>query len=80
MSPGPRRTPLRADLARHCLRLDLPFHKTHTPGELIERVDGDVATLGTFFSQMAVKQPATPCSSSPSSACSTGKTSRPVRS
>ena len=33
----------------------MPFHKTHTPGELIERIDGDVATLGDFFSQMVVK-------------------------
>lgn len=43
---------LRVDLARHCLRLDLSFHKAHTPGELIERVDGDVNELANFFSQM----------------------------
>jgi len=41
---------LRADLADHCLRLDMGFHHTHTPGELVERVDGDVATLADFFS------------------------------
>lgn len=46
---------LRADLAGHVLRLDMPFHKTHTPGELIERIDGDAAALGEFFSQMTVK-------------------------
>jgi ATP-binding cassette, subfamily B, bacterial len=46
---------LRADLTRHCLRLDMPFHKTHTPGEMIERVDGDALALGEFFSQMLVK-------------------------
>jgi ATP-binding cassette, subfamily B, bacterial len=46
---------LRNDLTRHCLRLDMPFHKTHTPGEMIERVDGDALALGTFFSQMVVK-------------------------
>lgn len=46
---------LRADLVRHVLRLDMPFHKTHTPGELIERVDGDATALGEFFSQMTVK-------------------------
>ena len=46
---------LRADLTRHCLRLDMPFHKTHTPGEMIERVDGDALALGEFFSQMVVK-------------------------
>ena len=46
---------LRADLTRHCLRLDPAFHNAHTPGELIERVDGDVATLGNFFSRFAVQ-------------------------
>jgi ABC-type multidrug transport system fused ATPase/permease subunit len=46
---------LRADLAGHCLRLDLSFHKTKTPGELIERIDGDVTELATFFSQFAVR-------------------------
>jgi len=45
---------LRADLALHCLRLDPSFHSAHTPGELIERVDGDVATLGNFFSRFVV--------------------------
>ncbi len=45
---------LRADLALHCLRLDLSFHNAHTPGELIERVDGDVGTLGNFFSRFIV--------------------------
>lgn len=43
---------LRVDLARHCLSLDLSFHKAHTPGELIERVDGDVNELANFFSRM----------------------------
>ncbi len=43
---------LRVDLARHCLRLDMSFHKAHTPGELIERVDGDVNELANFFSEM----------------------------
>jgi ATP-binding cassette subfamily B protein len=45
---------LRADLALHCLTLDLTFHQKHTPGELIERVDGDVATLATVFSRFAM--------------------------
>jgi len=43
---------LRADLAAHCLRLDQAFHKTHAPGELIERIDGDVSTLARFFSDL----------------------------
>jgi ABC-type multidrug transport system fused ATPase/permease subunit len=41
---------LRTDLVDHCLGLDMSFHKEHTPGELIERIDGDVATMGNFFS------------------------------
>ena len=45
---------LRADLTRHLLHLDLGFHNAHTPGELIERVDGDVTTLGNFFSRFVV--------------------------
>jgi len=45
---------LRADLVTHLLRLDAPFHTAHTPGELIERVDGDVTTLARFFSRFVV--------------------------
>jgi ATP-binding cassette subfamily B protein len=45
---------LRADLTLHCLRLDSDFLNSHTPGELIERVDGDVATLANFFSRFVV--------------------------
>lgn len=45
---------LRADLAAHLLRLDATFHTAHTQGELIERVDGDVATLARFFSRFVV--------------------------
>ena len=39
----------------HCLRLDMSFHKAHAPGELIERLDGDVTALGNFFSQMVIR-------------------------
>ena len=45
---------LRVDLAAHCLRLDLAFHKTRTPGELIERIDGDVTALANFFSHFVI--------------------------
>ncbi len=45
---------LREDLTLHCLRLDMPFHKTHTPGELIERIDTDITALANFFSQFTV--------------------------
>lgn len=46
---------LRADLALHCLRLDMDFHHAHRPGELVERVDGDVNALATFFSALVVR-------------------------
>jgi hypothetical protein len=46
---------LRADLARHCLRLDMSFHNARTPGEMIERIDGDVDALSNFFSQFVVQ-------------------------
>jgi ABC-type multidrug transport system fused ATPase/permease subunit len=46
---------LRAELLLHCLRLDQSFHKTYTPGELIERIDGDVTALATFFSQLVIQ-------------------------
>ncbi|HMA35862.1 MAG TPA: ABC transporter ATP-binding protein [Chloroflexia bacterium] len=45
---------LRIDVAAHCLRLDLSFHKARTPGELIERIDGDVTALSSFFSQLVL--------------------------
>jgi len=45
---------LRADLTLHCLRLDLGFHKGRTPGELVERIDGDVTALAGFFSRFVV--------------------------
>jgi ABC-type multidrug transport system fused ATPase/permease subunit len=45
---------LRIDLAAHLVRLDLGFHKAHSPGELIERVDGDVDALAAFFSSFVV--------------------------
>jgi ABC-type multidrug transport system fused ATPase/permease subunit len=46
---------LRADLALHCLRLDMVFHKGRTPGELIERIDGDVTAMANFFSQFVIR-------------------------
>jgi len=45
---------LRADLTAHCLDLDMPFHTARTPGEMIERVDGDVAALANFFSRFVL--------------------------
>ncbi|WP_242527142.1 ABC transporter transmembrane domain-containing protein [Ktedonosporobacter rubrisoli] len=45
---------LRTDLVAHCLNLDMDFHKSHTAGELIERIDGDVDALSNFFSQAII--------------------------
>jgi ABC-type multidrug transport system fused ATPase/permease subunit len=46
---------LREDLLAHVLRLDLRFHDRRTPGELIERIDGDVATLANFLSRFMLE-------------------------
>jgi ATP-binding cassette subfamily B protein len=46
---------LRSDLVRHCLHLDMRFHNERSPGELIERIDGDVTELSNFFSQLVVR-------------------------
>jgi ATP-binding cassette, subfamily B, bacterial len=46
---------MRADLADHCLHLPMLFHNTHTPGEMIERLDGDVTALSNFFSQFVIQ-------------------------
>ncbi|NBU63202.1 MAG: ABC transporter ATP-binding protein, partial [Chloroflexia bacterium] len=46
---------LRADLARHTIGLDMSYHKKQTPGIMIERIDGDVASLNRFFSQMVLQ-------------------------
>lgn len=40
---------LRMDLTRHALNLDMGFHKRFTPGQLVERVDGDINSLFGFF-------------------------------
>ena len=45
---------LRSDLARHALHLDMSFHNEHTPGEMIERIDGDAKQLGQFFSTFVI--------------------------
>ncbi|MFC5848389.1 ABC transporter ATP-binding protein [Deinococcus petrolearius] len=46
---------LRGDLMAHLLSLDMREHKERTPGEMIERIDGDVTALSNFFSQFAVR-------------------------
>ena len=46
---------LRLDITRHVLGLDHEFHRRHTPGELIQRVDGDVTNVSEFLSQVVPK-------------------------
>ena len=33
----------------------MSFHNNTSPGELIERIDGDVAELSNFFSQLVIR-------------------------
>ncbi|MFW2382511.1 MAG: ABC transporter ATP-binding protein [Acidimicrobiales bacterium] len=46
---------LRSTLTRHVLGLDLGFHRSTSPGELVSRVDGDVTALSEFISNFAAK-------------------------
>ena len=46
---------MRGDLAHHCLKLDMSFHHEHTPGEMVERVDGDTTALSNFFSEFILQ-------------------------
>jgi ATP-binding cassette subfamily B protein len=46
---------LRLELASYTLGLDMSFHTAHTPGEMIERIDGDVMALSNFFSQFILQ-------------------------
>ncbi|NJM40774.1 MAG: ABC transporter ATP-binding protein, partial [Anaerolineae bacterium] len=46
---------IRADLTLHCLKLDMSFHNARTPGEMIERIDGDVSQLTNFLSNFLVQ-------------------------
>ncbi len=45
---------LRRDLVKHCLTLDMNYFKEHQPGELVERIDGDVNALFNFFSKLFI--------------------------
>jgi ABC-type multidrug transport system fused ATPase/permease subunit len=46
---------LRLRMTRHVLGLDHEFHRTHTPGELIQRVDGDVTSVSDFLGTVVTK-------------------------
>ena len=43
---------IRLQLAHHVLGLDHEFHRRHTPGELIQRVDGDVTSVSDFLGRV----------------------------
>lgn len=46
---------LRIELTCHCLQLDPSFHHIHTPGEMVQRIDGDVMQLNSFFSMFLLQ-------------------------
>lgn len=46
---------LRSELTDHVLGLDLAFHRSTSPGELVSRVDGDVTALSDFIARFAVR-------------------------
>jgi ABC-type multidrug transport system fused ATPase/permease subunit len=46
---------LREDLLGHVLSLDMGFHTETTPGEMIERIDGDVTAVSDFVSRFIVR-------------------------
>jgi ATP-binding cassette subfamily B protein len=46
---------LRLQMTRHVLGLDHEFHRRHTPGELIQRVDGDVTSVSEFLGLVVPK-------------------------
>ena len=45
---------LRSDLAEHCLDLDMDYHNDRSPGEFIERIEGDSLEFSNFFSQLVL--------------------------
>jgi ATP-binding cassette subfamily B protein len=46
---------LRMRMTRHVIGLDHEFHRRHTPGELIQRVDGDVTSVSDFLGRVVPK-------------------------
>ncbi len=46
---------MREALAHHCLHLDMSFHHEYTPGEMVERIDGDTTALANFFSEFVLQ-------------------------
>ena len=46
---------VRTDLVRHTLGLDPGFVGRHSPGAMLERIDGDANQLAAFFSQFSLR-------------------------
>ncbi len=46
---------LRHDLADHLVGLDMGYHTSTTPGEMIERIDGDVTAVSNFIARFVVR-------------------------
>ena len=46
---------LREDITAHCIDLDIGFHKEKSPGEFIERIEGDATAFNQFFSQLVIR-------------------------
>ncbi|MFC8193975.1 ABC transporter ATP-binding protein [Streptomyces sp. NPDC057298] len=46
---------LRADLVAHCLRRPSRFYQRYPPGELVDRVDGDVTRLAAVMSALLLE-------------------------
>jgi ATP-binding cassette subfamily B protein len=46
---------IRTHLFKHALRLDMRYHNLKTPGEMIERIDGDVTHMSNFFGMFLVQ-------------------------
>jgi ABC-type multidrug transport system fused ATPase/permease subunit len=52
---------LRVDVTAHVLALDDRFHAEHGAGELMERIDGDVAAIAGFFARFVVHVAGSAC-------------------
>jgi ABC-type multidrug transport system fused ATPase/permease subunit len=46
---------MRSDVAVHVLSLDHAWLSRHSPGELIERVDGDITGISEYYSQVVLQ-------------------------
>ena len=45
---------VRVDVAQHCLTLGMDFHNATRPGDMVERIEGDVNLLANFLSRFAL--------------------------